>query len=255
MKKAQGLSLNTIIISALVIMVLVSLILLFTGRIGNFNLTESKECETNNNCSTDEVCLQNKCYFSERAKCFRIAKLDYNITATSCTYSNNCRCEGVKYLTKEQEITRNNSIEIIPSIEEKQVIQFHFKEEIVNYISNVTTYVYANNNLINKYTHIVEWEMNEQCMPIYSPNDLFIDLTNIKHFNNTPLSIGFEFNDIQKPNCFIGYENDIDSLHLIDEPAVTHQPLYEVGNCPFTVRNETLIKLDGTQTTYEVCEE
>lgn len=36
MKKSQGLTLNTIIIAALVLIVLVILVLIFTGRIGNF---------------------------------------------------------------------------------------------------------------------------------------------------------------------------------------------------------------------------
>ena len=44
MKKAQGLSLNTIIIAALVIMVLVILILVFTGRMGNFS-SSSESCQ------------------------------------------------------------------------------------------------------------------------------------------------------------------------------------------------------------------
>ncbi|MCK5107830.1 MAG: hypothetical protein KAQ83_03825, partial [Nanoarchaeota archaeon] len=44
MKKAQGLSLNTIIIAALVIMVLVILILVFTGRMGSFS-AQSESCQ------------------------------------------------------------------------------------------------------------------------------------------------------------------------------------------------------------------
>ena len=48
-KKAQGLSLNTIIIASLVLIVLVVLILVFTGRIGLFGMglneaTEDKPC-------------------------------------------------------------------------------------------------------------------------------------------------------------------------------------------------------------------
>ncbi len=48
-KKAQGLSLNTIIIAALVLIVLVVLIMIFTGRmgwfnIGLFNATTPKTC-------------------------------------------------------------------------------------------------------------------------------------------------------------------------------------------------------------------
>ena len=35
-KKSQGLTLNTIVIAALVLIVLVILVLIFTGRIGNF---------------------------------------------------------------------------------------------------------------------------------------------------------------------------------------------------------------------------
>ena len=42
-KKAQGLSLNTIIIAALVIMVLVILALVFTGQMGSFG-TSTKSC-------------------------------------------------------------------------------------------------------------------------------------------------------------------------------------------------------------------
>ena len=48
-KKAQGLSLNTIIIASLVLIVLIVLILVFSGRMGIFNLglndaTDNKAC-------------------------------------------------------------------------------------------------------------------------------------------------------------------------------------------------------------------
>jgi len=46
MKKAQGLTLNTIVIAALVLIVLVILVLIFTGRIGLFRKSVD-ECSTN----------------------------------------------------------------------------------------------------------------------------------------------------------------------------------------------------------------
>jgi len=59
MKKAQGLTLNTIIIAALVLLVLVILALIFTGRIQIFG-TESAACANNggqckDSCGTGEV--------------------------------------------------------------------------------------------------------------------------------------------------------------------------------------------------------
>jgi len=55
MKKAQGLSLNTIIIAALVIMVLVILILVFTGRMGSFSKS-SESCQSKGGiCSSGEA--------------------------------------------------------------------------------------------------------------------------------------------------------------------------------------------------------
>ncbi len=48
MKKAQGLSLNTIVIAALALLVLVVLVLIFTGRIGKFGqgVDETNKCQT-----------------------------------------------------------------------------------------------------------------------------------------------------------------------------------------------------------------
>lgn len=43
-KKAEGLSLNVIVVAALALLVLVILAIIFVGRIGNFN-TESGKCE------------------------------------------------------------------------------------------------------------------------------------------------------------------------------------------------------------------
>jgi competence protein ComGC len=59
MKKAQGLSLNTIIIAALVIMVLVILILVFTDRMGNFS-SQAESCQAKGGacrekCNDDEM--------------------------------------------------------------------------------------------------------------------------------------------------------------------------------------------------------
>lgn len=53
-KKAQGLSLNTIIIASLVLIVLVVLILIFSGRMGMFgqdldDQTRIKNCENDDN--------------------------------------------------------------------------------------------------------------------------------------------------------------------------------------------------------------
>lgn len=58
MKKAQGLSLNTIIIAALVIMVLVILALVFTGQMGSFG-TSTKSCiSKGGNCK--QTCEDNE---------------------------------------------------------------------------------------------------------------------------------------------------------------------------------------------------
>lgn len=59
MKKAQGLSLNTIIIAALVIMVLVILALVFTGQMGSFG-EETGSCsgkggKCRGDCNDDEI--------------------------------------------------------------------------------------------------------------------------------------------------------------------------------------------------------
>lgn len=59
MKKAQGMSLNTIIIAALVIMVLVILILVFTGRMGNFSAT-SESCQAKSGGTCKSGCGENE---------------------------------------------------------------------------------------------------------------------------------------------------------------------------------------------------
>ena len=66
MKKAQGLSMTTIIVAALAVIVLIVLIAIFTGRIGNFgeDIDTSVEgfrgkCElpgTNRKCTTTTTC-------------------------------------------------------------------------------------------------------------------------------------------------------------------------------------------------------
>ena len=56
MKKAQGLPLNTIVIAALVLLVLVILALILTGKLGNF-AAKTNECLTNGGtCDSDTVC-------------------------------------------------------------------------------------------------------------------------------------------------------------------------------------------------------
>ncbi|MBC8444231.1 hypothetical protein H8D83_01465 [Candidatus Woesearchaeota archaeon] len=52
-KKAQGLSLNTIIIAALVLLVLVILAVIFTGRMGQWG-TETNNCEKQGGICTEE---------------------------------------------------------------------------------------------------------------------------------------------------------------------------------------------------------
>ena len=66
MKKAQGLSMTTIIVAALAVIVLIVLIAIFTGRIGNFgedidtSVSGFKgKCElpgTNRKCTTETYC-------------------------------------------------------------------------------------------------------------------------------------------------------------------------------------------------------
>lgn len=57
-KKAQGLSMNTIVIAALVLVVLVVLIVIFSGRMKDFG-TNLKSCETlNGNC--EDSCNSNE---------------------------------------------------------------------------------------------------------------------------------------------------------------------------------------------------
>ena len=59
MKKAQGLSLNTIIIAALVIMVLVILALVFTGQIGGFS-EDTDGCNAKGGQCREDDCLDNE---------------------------------------------------------------------------------------------------------------------------------------------------------------------------------------------------
>ena len=62
MKKAQGLTLNTIIIAALVLLVLVILALIFTGRIQIFG-TESASCVTQGG-SCEDLCGEGQTPFN-----------------------------------------------------------------------------------------------------------------------------------------------------------------------------------------------
>ena len=58
-KKAQGLSLNVVIIAAIALIVLVVLVMIFTGRMGGFTGTiamcsnQGGECVTINTCTSD----------------------------------------------------------------------------------------------------------------------------------------------------------------------------------------------------------
>lgn len=65
-KKAQGLTLNTIIIAALVLLVLVILALIFTGRIQIFG-SETAACENNGGTCKDS-CVENEAEY-RAAKC------------------------------------------------------------------------------------------------------------------------------------------------------------------------------------------
>ncbi|MBU0756462.1 MAG: hypothetical protein KKF44_00215 [Nanoarchaeota archaeon] len=57
-KKAQGLSVNTIIVAALALLVLVVIALIFTGKIQLFT-SSSDECTNNGGiCVTDEIDLE-----------------------------------------------------------------------------------------------------------------------------------------------------------------------------------------------------
>jgi len=69
MKKAQGLSLNTIIIAALVIMVLVILALVFTGQMGSFG-SSSTNCQSKGGiCTSEKDCPEGKMPAMFTAKC------------------------------------------------------------------------------------------------------------------------------------------------------------------------------------------
>ena len=68
-KKAQGLSLNTVIIAAIVLIVLVVLVMVFTGRMGGFTSGISDQTEKtckeaggkdDNGCAPDKCPLQNR---------------------------------------------------------------------------------------------------------------------------------------------------------------------------------------------------
>lgn len=54
-KKGQGLSINTIVVSAIAVVVLVVIILVFTGKIGVFNHTASDCVKNSGTCVKDEV--------------------------------------------------------------------------------------------------------------------------------------------------------------------------------------------------------
>ena len=58
-KKAQGLSINTIVVSAIAVVILVVLILVFTGKIGLFNKNVSACAQNGGHCTTDASCGDN----------------------------------------------------------------------------------------------------------------------------------------------------------------------------------------------------
>jgi len=59
-KKAQGISLETIIVAIIVIVVLVILVLIFTGRMGNFVNTSNACTVRGGNCVSGTVCGDNQ---------------------------------------------------------------------------------------------------------------------------------------------------------------------------------------------------
>ena len=69
MKKAQEISVHMIVVAAIALLVLVVLILIFTGRIGEFSKgikecpTESSRCvDQRNECSESEAVIPRKCF-------------------------------------------------------------------------------------------------------------------------------------------------------------------------------------------------
>ena len=54
MKKAQGISINVIVVAAIALIVMVVLVIIFTGRVGKFGKTTS---ETEQNVE-DQICLK-----------------------------------------------------------------------------------------------------------------------------------------------------------------------------------------------------
>jgi len=66
-KKAQGISLETIIVAAIVLIVLVVLVMVFTGQMGWFNkglynATQGRSCENSGGhwCESDNCPIQNR---------------------------------------------------------------------------------------------------------------------------------------------------------------------------------------------------
>jgi len=58
MKKAQGISMNTIIIAAIALLVLVILAVIFTGRMGDWS-KKTRECKNNGGeCLSKDECKQ-----------------------------------------------------------------------------------------------------------------------------------------------------------------------------------------------------
>jgi hypothetical protein len=69
MRKAQGLSLTTIIIAVIVLVVLIVMIMIFTGQIGRWggDVTAQREGAQTNSCSDANGELKTSCESTEKA--------------------------------------------------------------------------------------------------------------------------------------------------------------------------------------------
>jgi hypothetical protein len=69
MKKAQSISINTIIVAAIALIVLVIIIAIFTGRMGSWGLgldqITKQECKTPNTVETSQDCPSDRVIFGK----------------------------------------------------------------------------------------------------------------------------------------------------------------------------------------------
>ena len=84
-KKAQGMTLNVVVVAAIVLLVLVVLVLIFTGKIGNF-VGESEKCVTKGGTciAKDTGCNRANLEAPLNAKCYKADGTTVNTEEVCC---------------------------------------------------------------------------------------------------------------------------------------------------------------------------